>query len=208
MSFYGFFLLSGKLKVSLFSQGWCKQINLVFWSMLFLFNKNCSNEHKDLCNFYSFTFQKVNYTFLLFAEFVVNRVRKMNNTLLSPENTQVSGLIGNWMLVLLFSPAQFLCKSLRRLESQDWRCDVNEHQRESIFNKIHNAWIKLTILLGQEIKNMYRGQSSGMVVKFAHSALGAWGLQVCILGVDLCTAHQAMLWRGPPYKIEEDCHRC
>ena len=34
------------------------------------------------------------------------------------------------------------------------------------------------------------------------------GQPVRILGVDLHTAHQAMLWWHPTYKIEEDWHRC
>ena len=36
----------------------------------------------------------------------------------------------------------------------------------------------------------------------------AQGLQVQIRGVDLQTAHQAMLWRHPTNKIEEDWHGC
>ena len=39
-----------------------------------------------------------------------------------------------------------------------------------------------------------RGLPSGTVVKFACSALVAQGLLVWILGTDLQTAHQAMLW--------------
>ena len=34
-----------------------------------------------------------------------------------------------------------------------------------------------------------------MVVKFVHSASVAWGSLVWIPGVDLPTAHQAMLWQ-------------
>ena len=37
-------------------------------------------------------------------------------------------------------------------------------------------------------------QSSGVVVKFVHSALVAQGSLVRILGRDLCTAYQAVLW--------------
>ena len=46
------------------------------------------------------------------------------------------------------------------------------------------------------------------VVKFVYSASVAWGSQVQILGTDLHTTHQAMLWRHPTYKIEEDWHGC
>ena len=52
------------------------------------------------------------------------------------------------------------------------------------------------------------GQPRGVVVKFAHSISIAQGSQVQILGMDLHTAHQAMLWQHPTYKIEEDWHKC
>ena len=39
------------------------------------------------------------------------------------------------------------------------------------------------------------GWPGGIVVKFMHSALAAQGLLVRILGADLHTAHQAMLWQ-------------
>ena len=42
-----------------------------------------------------------------------------------------------------------------------------------------------------------RAQPRGGLVKFAHSALAAWGSLVWILGVDLHSAHQAMLWQHP-----------
>ena len=51
-------------------------------------------------------------------------------------------------------------------------------------------------------------QPSGIVIKFAHSALVAQGSWVQILGVELHTTHQAMLWQHPTYKIEEDWHKC
>ena len=56
-------------------------------------------------------------------------------------------------------------------------------------------------------KNKKEGWPSGIVVKFTYSVLVAQGLQVWILGTDLCTAHQAMLRWHPAYKIEEDWHR-
>ena len=51
-----------------------------------------------------------------------------------------------------------------------------------------------------------RGLGAG--VKFVCSASVAQGSLVRILGVDLYTAHQAMLWWCPTYKIEEDWQRC
>ena len=53
-----------------------------------------------------------------------------------------------------------------------------------------------------------RSWASGLVVKFTHFALAAWGSQVQIPGMDLHTTHQAMLWWPLTYKIEEDWHRC
>ena len=41
-----------------------------------------------------------------------------------------------------------------------------------------------------------RGQPSGAAVEFMHSTSAAWGLLLWILGVDLCTACQAMLWQA------------
>ena len=46
------------------------------------------------------------------------------------------------------------------------------------------------------------------VVKFTHSNLAAQDSQVWVLGADLHTAHQAMLWRDLTYQIEEHWHRC
>ena len=57
-------------------------------------------------------------------------------------------------------------------------------------------------------KKKSRGWPSGVVVKFVHSASVARGLWVQILGVDINTSHQVMLWQHPTYKIEEDQHRC
>ena len=48
----------------------------------------------------------------------------------------------------------------------------------------------------------------GRVVKFARSASAARGSQIWILVADLHTSHQAMLWRHPTDKIEEDWRRC
>ena len=55
---------------------------------------------------------------------------------------------------------------------------------------------------------MAQGQPSGVAVKFTRSTLLAQGLWVQILGMDLHTAHQAMLCWCAPYKTEEDRHRC
>lgn len=43
----------------------------------------------------------------------------------------------------------------------------------------------------------YRGWPVGIAVKFTHSPLMARDLQVWILGPDLHTTHQAVLWRHP-----------
>ena len=51
------------------------------------------------------------------------------------------------------------------------------------------------------------GQPGRIVVKFACSALGAQGLRVQIICVDLHIIHQTILWRHPTYKVEEDWQR-
>ena len=51
------------------------------------------------------------------------------------------------------------------------------------------------------------GWPGGVVVKFVHSASATQGPQVRIPGMRLHTTLQAMLWRHPKYKIEEDWHR-
>ena len=48
-----------------------------------------------------------------------------------------------------------------------------------------------------KITKILEGQPNGIVVKFACSALAAWSLLVQILGMDLCTTHQAVLWWHP-----------
>ena len=55
---------------------------------------------------------------------------------------------------------------------------------------------------------MSRDQSVGIVVTCTPSALAAQGSQVQILGADLHTTHQAVLWWHPTHEIEEDWHRC
>ena len=62
-------------------------------------------------------------------------------------------------------------------------------------------------VIATEIPAM-RGQPSGVVVKFVFSASVAQGSWAWIPGVDLCMAHQAMLWWHPTYKIGKDWHRC
>ena len=52
------------------------------------------------------------------------------------------------------------------------------------------------------------GDQPGGIVKFVHSASAALDSPVWILGADLHTAHQAMLWWRPTYKIEEDWLKC
>ena len=53
-----------------------------------------------------------------------------------------------------------------------------------------------------------RGQPSGVVVKFVRSPSLAQGSWIQILGADLHTTHQIMLWQCPIPKIEDDWHRC
>ena len=60
----------------------------------------------------------------------------------------------------------------------------------------------VSISVNRTIKRgSFRGQLGGVVVGFMHSTLAAWALQVQIPGTDLHTAHQAVLWQCPTYKI-------
>ena len=51
------------------------------------------------------------------------------------------------------------------------------------------------------------GCPDGAPLKSMYSASAAQGLHVQILGADLHTVHQAMLWWRPTYKVEEDWQR-
>ena len=91
------------------------------------------------------------------------------------------------------------CVSIRRMVKTyfflHWGC--NE------INQVSISHLKFSL----KIKRI-KGQAGGIVVKFVHSALVAKSSWVLIPGSDLYTTHQAMLWRCPTYKMEEDWHRC
>ena len=60
---------------------------------------------------------------------------------------------------------------------------------------LYNIWREGQLL--NCVKNLLsRGQPCGIVVKFPHSALVALGSLVWILGTDLCTTYQAVLWQA------------
>ena len=79
-----------------------------------------------------------------------------------------------------------------------------------MFSGVSFVWKLVKVQFEVECnKNTFTwGLLSGVVVKLMHSALTAQGSLVWIPGADLLTAHQAMLWQHPTYKIEEDWHRC
>ena len=56
-------------------------------------------------------------------------------------------------------------------------------------------------------KGSFRGRPGGIVLKFARSALAAWGSQVWVPGAELAPLVKPCCG-GIPYKIEEDWHRC
>ena len=57
-------------------------------------------------------------------------------------------------------------------------------------------WYSQIVLLGSTFKIHHcRGWPGGAMVKFPHSALVAQDLLVWILGADLSTACEAMLWK-------------
>ena len=75
--------------------------------------------------------------------------------------------------------------------------------------KILQSYLKdLIVIKFIFLRNHLGDWPSGAVAKFVCSALAAQGVLVLILGVDLHTTHQAMLWQHLTYKIEEDWHRC
>ena len=69
-----------------------------------------------------------------------------------------------------------------------------------------NTDVLLYVIFSEKLQ--CRGRPGGIVIKFACSILVAQGSWFWIPGADLHTAHQALLWRHPTYKIEEDGHRC
>ena len=58
------------------------------------------------------------------------------------------------------------------------------------------------------LKAINWGWPCGIRVKFAHFALVTQSSLVGILGVDLCSSCQAMLWWCLTCKVEEDGHGC
>ena len=71
-----------------------------------------------------------------------------------------------------------LCPNIPQIPVQKKREQILSTY-SSYFSKILNCW----------------GRPGGAPVKFARSALAARGSPVRILGADLCTACQAMLWQ-------------
>ena len=67
-------------------------------------------------------------------------------------------------------------------------------------NKIHMITIEYFPVSAFNKKLLVKGRPGGIVVKFTSSSLLAQGSLAQILGVDLHTTHQAMLWRNPTYK--------
>ena len=71
--------------------------------------------------------------------------------------------------------------------------------------KFHNEW-QLQIATERQNKKLFvlknikninmRGQPGGAAVKFIRSALAVPGSPVRILGADVCSACQAMLWQA------------
>ena len=81
---------------------------------------------------------------------------------------------------------------------------MSQDRKSTYKSKLH--FYTLTMKQQKEkLRTQSQGWPSGIVVKFARSASAAWGLQLWILGADLCTT-QAMLWQHPTQKIEEVWH--
>ena len=70
-------------------------------------------------------------------------------------------------------------------------------ERDTRFNKNqHIILLDSTNSVESTIKSIlyFTGRPGGAAVKFAHSTSVAWGPPVQILGVDLRTTYQAILW--------------
>ena len=72
-----------------------------------------------------------------------------------------------------------------------WRKDLRT--KFDIFKLLSLALLEIDLLSMIKIPKIW-GWLDGVVVKFTCSASAAWGSQVRILGMDLHTAHQPMLW--------------
>ena len=74
-------------------------------------------------------------------------------------------------------------------------------------NQIEVRRLKTTVTKTNILKDEFRGQPCGLVVKFSALHLGGLGLWVWILGMDL---HHWLdtLWQQPTYKVEDDWHKC
>ena len=76
-----------------------------------------------------------------------------------------------------------------------------------------NQWLlEWTIILAfptffQNERDVW-GLPSGIVAKFTCSTSVVQDFRVPLLGADLHTTRQAILWQHPIYKIEEDWHGC
>ena len=78
--------------------------------------------------------------------------------------------------------------------SQLWRyCG----EQNSLFLREDSSLVRKT-----NNKQIIRGWPGGVLVKFTCSASVAPGLQVRILGADLCTTPQALLWQHPTNKVD------
>ena len=74
-------------------------------------------------------------------------------------------------------------------------------------SEINFEFVFSTIIFYQplfKIIDDVRGGPGVVVITFVCCALAAQGSQIQILDTDLRTAHQAILWQCPTYKIEKD----
>ena len=81
----------------------------------------------------------------------------------------------------------------------EWGKKAKYKLQKDTYAEISYLWSSKTYKTKQ-YRSLGQGRPSDWVVKVVCFALAAWGLLVWILGVDLHTAHQAMLWRRPTEK--------
>ena len=72
---------------------------------------------------------------------------------------------------------------------------TNSLLHKAHFNHIYYSGSNKIKLLRSQKTYTHRGQPSSAAVKFTCSTWAAWGSLVRILGTDLCTAYQVMLWK-------------
>ena len=130
------------------------------------------------------------------------RIWAVENKLLSQRRERFRGYHMSFSWDQFFRWKTWLSNFKNPTKTETWRLDPAE-------NGINDGDDLKKAPISQKkrfkIKKLFvEGWPSGIVVTFACSTSAAQGLWVWILGVDLHTACQAVLWQHLTWKIEED----